>query len=46
MSNILIPVGSTKDQALRNSIDWDVLKDYEHFEIGTNQKVAGGQRSQ
>ena len=39
MSNILIPVGSTKDQALRNSIDWDVLKDYEHFVKMVNKRT-------
>ena len=39
MSNILIPVGSTKDQALRNSIDWDILKDYEHFVKMVNKRT-------
>ena len=39
MSNILIPNGSTKDQALRNSIDWAVLKDYEHFVKMVNRRT-------
>mgnify|MGYP001057508222 CR=1 FL=1 len=39
MNNILIPNGSIKDQALRNSIDWAVLKDYEHFVKMVNRRT-------
>ena len=29
--NRLIAIDSVKDKALRNSIDWDILKDYEYY---------------
>ena len=38
-NNILIPLGSIKDQLLRNSIDWDILKDYEHFVKMVNRRT-------
>ena len=38
-SNLLIQPGSTKDQLLRNSLDWDVLKDYEHFVKMVNRRT-------
>ena len=39
MDNRLIQLGSTKDQLLRNNIDWDVLKDYEHFVKMVNRRT-------
>ena len=39
MDNRLIQLGSTKDQLLRNNIDWDVLKDYEHFVKMVNKRT-------
>jgi len=39
MDNILIQPGSTKDQLLRNSIDWDILKDYEYFVKMVNRRT-------
>jgi hypothetical protein len=39
MSSLLIQPGSTKDQLLRNSLDWDVLKDYEHFVKMVNRRT-------
>jgi len=39
MDNILIQLGSTKDKLLRNSLDWDVLKDYEHFVKMVNRRT-------
>ena len=38
-NNLLIQPGSTKDQLLRNSLDWDVLKDYEHFVKMVNRRT-------
>ena len=38
-NNILIPTGSKKDQLLRNSIDWDILKDYEYFVKMVNRRT-------
>ena len=39
MDSILIKPGSTKDQLLRNSIDWDILKDYEYFVKMVNRRT-------
>ena len=39
MNSLLIQPGSTKDQLLRNSLDWDVLKDYEHFVKMVNRRT-------
>ena len=39
MDNRLIQLGSTKDQLLRNNIDWVVLKDYEHFVKMVNRRT-------